>query len=51
VQIRRPSKRRYRTPLMAASLVRRRWLVRDLLQVPVPEGVWFDAFPATRGCR
>jgi len=23
---------------MAANLVRRRWLVRDLLQLPVPEG-------------
>jgi len=37
--------------VMAAHLVRRRWAVRDLLQLPVPEGVWLDAFPVTRGCR
>ncbi|NCF67253.1 MAG: hypothetical protein GWP61_14875 [Chloroflexi bacterium] len=49
--IRRPSKRRYRTPMMAANLVRRRWSVQDLLQLPVPEGIWFDAFSATKGCR
>jgi transposase InsO family protein len=49
--IRGPSKRRYRTPVMAANLVRRRWAVRDLLQLPVPEGIWLDTFPATRGCQ
>jgi transposase InsO family protein len=46
-----PSKRRYRTPVMAAKLVRSRWSVQDLLQLPVPEGIWLDTFPATRGCR
>jgi hypothetical protein len=49
--IRGPSKRRYRTPVMAANLVRKRWLVRDLLQLPVPEGIWLDTFPAAKGCR
>ena len=51
IPIRGPSKRRYRTPVMAANLVHCRWSVRDLLQLPVPEGVWLDTFPATRGCR
>jgi hypothetical protein len=51
VAIRGPSKRRYRTPVMAASLVRRRWSVRDLLQLPVPEGVWLDTFPAMKDCQ
>jgi hypothetical protein len=36
---------------MAANLVRKRWLVQDLLQLPVPEGIWLDSFPATQGCR
>ena len=49
--IRGPSKRRYRTPAMTANLVRRCWSVRDLLQLPVPEGVWLDTFPATSGCQ
>ena len=26
-------------------------LVRDLLQLPVPEGIWLDTFPAAKGCR
>ncbi|MCB8945281.1 MAG: IS1 family transposase [Ardenticatenaceae bacterium] len=51
IPIRGPSKRRYRTPAMAANLVNRRWSVRDLLQLPVPEGVWLDPFPAMKGCR
>lgn len=42
---------RNRTPVMAAKLVRRRWSVRDLLQLPVPEGIWVDTLPATKGCR
>jgi len=49
--IRGPSKRRYCTPVMAAKLVRRRWFAQDLLQLPVPEGIWLDTFPASRGCR
>jgi IS1 family transposase/transposase-like protein len=49
--IRGPSKRRYRTPVMATNLVRKRWLVQDLLQLPVPEGIWLDSFPAAKGCR
>ena len=49
--IRGPSKRCYRTPVTAAKLVRRRWSVQDLLQLPVPEGIWLDSFPATQGCR
>lgn len=49
--IRGPSKRRYRTPAMAAHLVRQRWSVRDLLQLPLPEGIWVDAFPAMKGCQ
>lgn len=32
------SKRGYRTPVMIAHPVRKRWLVRDLLQLPVPDG-------------
>ena len=51
IPIRGPSKRRYRTPAMTANLVRRCWSVRDLLQLPVPEGVWLDTFPATGGCQ
>ena len=51
IPIRGPSRRRYRTPAMAANLVNRRWSVRDLLQLPVPEGVWLDSFPAMKGCR
>ncbi len=51
IPIRGPSKCRYRTPVMAANLVRRRWSVRDLLQLPVPEGVWLDTFPATSSCQ
>jgi IS1 family transposase len=51
IPIRGPSKHRYRTPAMAANLMNHRWSVRDLLQFPVPEGVWFDPFPAMRGCR
>ena len=31
IPIRGPSKRRHRTPVMAAKLARHRWLVRDLL--------------------
>jgi len=46
-----PSKRRYRSTVMAANLVRKRWLVRDLMQLPVPEGIWLDSFPAAKGCR
>ena len=49
--IRGPSKYRYRTPAMAANLVNKRWLVRDYLQLPVPEGIWLAPFPATRRCR
>ena len=49
--IRGPSKRRCRTPAMTANLVRRCWSVRDLLQLPVPEGVWLDILPATGGCQ
>jgi hypothetical protein len=49
--IRGPSRRRYRTPVMATNLVRKRWSVRDLLQLPVPEGIWLDTFPAAKGCR
>ncbi len=49
--IRGPSKRRYRTLVMAANLVRKRWSVQDLLQLSVPEGIWLDPFPATQGCR
>ena len=49
--IRGPSRRRYCTPAMAADLVRQHWSVRDLLQLPVPEGVWLDPFPAAQGCR
>lgn len=51
IPIRGPSKHRYRTPAMAARLVRHRWSVRELLQLPVPEGVWLDSFPATSDCR
>lgn len=51
IDIRGPSKYRHRTPAMAAKLVRYRWKVRDLLQLPVPEEVWFDPFPATCRCR
>jgi hypothetical protein len=50
IPIRGPSKRRYRTPVMAANLVRKRWLVRDLRQLLVPEGIWLDTFPAARSC-
>lgn len=42
---------RHRTPAMAANLVRYRWSVRDLLQLPVPEGVWITPFAATCRCR
>lgn len=51
IPIRGPSKHRYRTPAMAARLVRYRWSVRELLQLPVPEGIWLDSFPATSRCR
>ena len=49
--IRGPSKHRFRTPAMAAGLVRLKWSVPDLLQLPIPENVQLDTFPATRGCR
>ncbi|MCL4267632.1 MAG: hypothetical protein KJ069_30950 [Anaerolineae bacterium] len=49
--IRGPSQHRYRTPAMAAHLVRYRWSVRDLLQLPVPEGICLESFPAARRCR
>lgn len=51
IPIRGPSKRRYRTPVMAANLVHNRWSVQDLLQLLVPEGVLLDTFLATKGCR
>jgi transposase InsO family protein len=51
VPIRGPSKRHDRTPVMAANLVRKRCMLRDLLQLPVPEGIWLDSFPAAQGCR
>jgi IS1 family transposase len=49
--IRGPSKYRHRTPAMAANLVRYRWTVQDLLQLPVPDGVHFSPHPATCRCR
>jgi transposase-like protein/IS1 family transposase len=50
-EVRGPSKCRYRTPAMAAGLVRNRWVVRDLLQLSIPENVQLDTFPAMRGCQ
>jgi hypothetical protein len=37
--------------LRIGHLARRRWSVRDLLELPVPEGIWWDTFPATKGCQ
>lgn len=36
---------------LIAPLSRRTWSVRDLLQLPVPEGIWLDSSPATKGCQ
>ena len=49
--VRGPSKWRFCTPAMEAGLVRKRWSVRDLLQLPIPENVQLSTFPATRGCQ
>jgi hypothetical protein len=46
VRARGPSRHRYRTPVMAAGLTRRRWSVADILLMPVPERVWLSPFPA-----
>jgi IS1 family transposase len=45
LRIRGPSRRRHRTPAMAAGLTCRPWLVRDLLLLPMPEEVWIDSYP------
>ena len=46
VQVRGPSRHRYRTPAMAAGLTNRRWSVADILLLPLPERVWLAPFPA-----
>ena len=45
IRVRGPSKRRYRTPAMAAELTGRVWSVEDLLLVPVPEGLRLEPSP------
>ena len=45
VRVRGPSRRRYRTPMMAARLTSRRWTVADLLMMPVPERGLLAPFP------
>ncbi len=45
VDIRGPSRCRYRTPAMAAGLTRRHWSVAQILLIPLPEGVRLEPFP------
>jgi len=45
VRVRGPSKRRHRTPAMAAGLAGRVWSVEDLLLLPVPEGMDLEPSP------
>ncbi len=45
VSVRGPSKYRYRTPAMAAGLVKKRWSVAEILMVPVPERMELRPFP------
>jgi len=45
LHIRSPGRKRKRTPAMAAGLTIRRWSVRELLLLPMPEEVWIDSFP------
>jgi len=40
VRVRGPSKRRCRTPVMAAGITRRPWTVSDFLYLPLPRRVW-----------
>ncbi len=46
VRVRGPSKRRLRTPAMAAGLTKTRWSVTDILLMPLPENAHFEPFPA-----
>ena len=45
VRVRGPSKRRHRSPAMAAGLTGRVWSVEELLLIPVPEGMSFEPSP------
>ena len=45
VRVRGPSKRRHRTPAMAAGLTGRVWSVEELLLLPVPEGLSLEPSP------
>ncbi len=45
VHVRGPSKRRHRTPAMAAGLTGRVWSVEELLLLPVPEGMSLEPSP------
>ncbi len=46
VRVRGPSRKRYRTPAMAAGLTHRPWSIADILLLPLPEGTAFHPFPA-----
>ncbi len=46
VRVRGPSKRRYRTPAMAAGLVKEQWSVGKILLTPLLEKAHLEPFPA-----